>query len=178
MSRNHVWGSNRAAAANWFFRLGELGSVDRTLAANSSLLDDIEMVFRLVTTWVWSSLDCTKRKPSQSSRKMYSFQYQNNMFIFKINRNNDVIDLKNCSQFIWSIYLRLTGHVHSSLQEVAEVLAKLARCLGQVLRGATRRLHQLVGWLVEAGSCLVQIRLRFLEALPTSWELKSVRVSC
>lgn len=49
-SRTNVWGSNRAAAANWFFRLGELGSVDRALAANSSLLDDIEMVFRLVTT--------------------------------------------------------------------------------------------------------------------------------
>lgn len=50
MSRNKVWGSNRAAAANWFFRLGEFGSVERALAANSSLLDDIEMVFRLVTT--------------------------------------------------------------------------------------------------------------------------------
>lgn len=48
--RNNVWGSNRAAAASWFFKLGELGSVDRALAANSSLLDDIEMVFRLVTT--------------------------------------------------------------------------------------------------------------------------------
>lgn len=71
MSRNKVPGSNRAAAANWFFRLGELGSVDKALAANSSLLDDIEMVFRLVTTWVWSSLDCIRRKKRlKSSCKM------------------------------------------------------------------------------------------------------------
>ncbi len=42
--------SNRAAAASWFFRLGELGSVDRALAASRSLLEDMEMVFRLVTT--------------------------------------------------------------------------------------------------------------------------------
>lgn len=42
--------SDRAAAASWFFRLGEFGSVDRTLAASSSLLDDMEIVFRLVTT--------------------------------------------------------------------------------------------------------------------------------
>lgn len=47
----------RAAAASWFLRLGELGSVDSALAASSSLLDDIEMVFRLETTCVWSSLD-------------------------------------------------------------------------------------------------------------------------
>lgn len=44
--------SHRAAAASWFFRLGELGSVDRALAASSSLLDDIEIVFRLDTTCV------------------------------------------------------------------------------------------------------------------------------
>lgn len=49
--------SYRAAAASWFLRLGELGSVERALAANNSLLDDMEMVFRLDTTWVWSSLD-------------------------------------------------------------------------------------------------------------------------
>lgn len=52
-----VGGFYRAAAASWFLRLGELGSVDRALAAKSSLLDDIEIVFRLDTTWVWSSLD-------------------------------------------------------------------------------------------------------------------------
>lgn len=45
-------GLYRAAAANWFLRLGELGSVERALAANSSLLEDMEMVFRLVTTCV------------------------------------------------------------------------------------------------------------------------------
>lgn len=47
----------RAAAASWFLRLGELGSVDRALADSSSLLDDMEIVFRLDTTCVWSSLD-------------------------------------------------------------------------------------------------------------------------
>lgn len=31
--------------------------MDRALAASSSLLDDMEMVFRLETTCVWSSLD-------------------------------------------------------------------------------------------------------------------------
>lgn len=41
---------HRAAAASWFFRLGAPGSVDRALAASSSLLDDMEMVFRLDTT--------------------------------------------------------------------------------------------------------------------------------
>jgi len=46
----------RAAAASWFLRLGEPGSVERALAASSSLLEDMEMVFRLDTTWVWSSL--------------------------------------------------------------------------------------------------------------------------
>lgn len=50
-------GLYRAAAARWFFRLGELGSVDRALAASSSLLEDMEMVFKLDTTCVWSSLD-------------------------------------------------------------------------------------------------------------------------
>lgn len=49
-------GTDRAAVANWFLRLGELGSVDKALAANSSLLEDMEMVFRLDTTCVWSSL--------------------------------------------------------------------------------------------------------------------------
>lgn len=49
----HVVGKEkayRAAAASWFFRLGAPGSVDRALAASSSLLDDMEMVFRLDTT--------------------------------------------------------------------------------------------------------------------------------
>lgn len=50
----------RAAAASWFLRLGELGSVDRALAASSSLLDDMEIVFRFDTTCVWSSLDWTR----------------------------------------------------------------------------------------------------------------------
>lgn len=45
-------GAYRAAAASWFLRLGELGSVERALAASSSLLEDMEMVFRLVTTCV------------------------------------------------------------------------------------------------------------------------------
>lgn len=49
--------SYRAAAANWFLRLGEAGSVDRALAASSSLLEDMAIVFRLDTTCVWSSLD-------------------------------------------------------------------------------------------------------------------------
>lgn len=49
--------TDRAAVASWFLRLGELGSVDKALAANSSLLEDMEMVFRLDTTCVWSSLD-------------------------------------------------------------------------------------------------------------------------
>lgn len=44
--------TDRAAVANWFLRLGELGSVDKALAANSSLLEDMEMVFRLDTTCV------------------------------------------------------------------------------------------------------------------------------
>lgn len=44
--------SDRAAAASWFFRLGELGSVVRALAASSSLLDDMEIVLRLETTCV------------------------------------------------------------------------------------------------------------------------------
>lgn len=52
--------TDRAAVANWFLRLGELGSVDKALAANSSLLEDMEMVFRLDTTCVWSSLDWKK----------------------------------------------------------------------------------------------------------------------
>lgn len=47
----------RAAAASWFLRLGELGSVDSALAESSSLLDDIEIVFRLDTTCALSSLD-------------------------------------------------------------------------------------------------------------------------
>lgn len=60
--------SHRAAVASWFFRLGELGSVDRALAASSSLLDDMEMVFRLETTCVWSSLDW-RRKIKQTDIK-------------------------------------------------------------------------------------------------------------
>lgn len=44
--------SHRAAAASWFFRLGELGSVERALAASISLLDDMEIVLRLDTTCV------------------------------------------------------------------------------------------------------------------------------
>ena len=42
--------------------MGELGSVDRALAASSSLLDDMEIVFRLDTTCVWSSLDWKRRE--------------------------------------------------------------------------------------------------------------------
>ena len=66
------WGSGalrayRAAAASWFLRLGEPGSVDRALAASSSLLEDMEMVLRLDTTWVWSSLVCPARGESKSS---------------------------------------------------------------------------------------------------------------
>lgn len=171
-----MWGSNRAAAANWFFRLGELGSVDRALAANSSLLDDIEMVFRLVNTWVWSSLDCTKRKPVKYTIINIKTIYQKYDYI-QVQHKQQCCILEEREWIYLSVYLRLAGHVHSSFQEVAEVLSELARCLGQVLRGTARRLHQFVGWLVEAGGRLVQVRLSFLEALPTSWELKSVRMS-
>lgn len=68
-------------------------------------------------------------------------------------------------------YLGLSSHVHPSLQELIEVLAKLARGLGQVLGGATRGLHQLIGRLVKPSCSLVEIGLSLLEALVAWWEL-------
>lgn len=69
----------------------------------------------------------------------------------------------------------LAGHLHSCLQELIEVLPKFAGGLGQVLRGATRCLHQLVGRLVEPCSCSVQLTLRLLEILGAGRELEAGR---
>lgn len=52
--------SYRAAAARRFLAFAAPGSTERDLAANSSLLDAIEMFFRLPITWIWSSLVCEK----------------------------------------------------------------------------------------------------------------------
>lgn len=69
----------------------------------------------------------------------------------------------------------LAGHLHSCLQELIEVLSKFAGGLGQVLRGATGCLHQLIGRLVEPRGCLVQLALRLLEALGAGRELEEGR---
>lgn len=62
-----------AAAAKRFFALGAPGSTERDLAANSSLLDAIEMFFRFPITCIWSSFVCrVKRKQSQLGRTMVS----------------------------------------------------------------------------------------------------------
>ena len=45
----------RAAADRRFFALAAPGSTDRDLAASSSLLEAMEMFFRLPITWSWSS---------------------------------------------------------------------------------------------------------------------------
>lgn len=48
--------SHLAAAARRFFALGAPGSTERDLAANSSLLDAMEIFLRFPITWIWSSL--------------------------------------------------------------------------------------------------------------------------
>ena len=68
-------------------------------------------------------------------------------------------------------YLRVARHVHTSSQELIEVLTELAGGLRQVLSGAARGLHQLIGRLVEASRCLVEVTLSLLETLPAGWEL-------
>ena len=44
-----------AAADSRFFALAAAGSTDKDLAASSSLLEAIEMFFKLPITWIWSS---------------------------------------------------------------------------------------------------------------------------
>lgn len=53
-----------AAAARRFLALAAPGSTDSDLAASSSLLEAIEMFFRLPITCIWSSLDCKLKKKS------------------------------------------------------------------------------------------------------------------
>lgn len=55
-----------AAAAKRFFALGAPGSTERDLAANSSLLDAIEMFFRFPITCIWSSFVCRVKKETES----------------------------------------------------------------------------------------------------------------
>lgn len=54
-----------AAAASRFLALAAPGSTDRDLAASSSLLEAMEMFFRLPMTWIWSSLHCKGQAQSQ-----------------------------------------------------------------------------------------------------------------
>lgn len=68
--------------------------------------------------------------------------------------------------------MRCSGHVNASLQEVAEVLSKLAGGPGQVLCGPSGRLDHLVGRLVQTGRHLVQVSLNLLEAPSTGRELQ------
>lgn len=72
-----------------------------------------------------------------------------------------------------SSYLGLSSHFHPGLQELIEVLTKLARSLGQVLRGPTRRLHQLIGRLVQASRSLVELALGLLEVLGAGRKLRA-----
>ena len=44
-----------AAVARRFFALGAPGSTERDLAANSSLLEAMEIFLRFPMTWIWSS---------------------------------------------------------------------------------------------------------------------------
>ena len=55
-----------AAAARRFFALGAPGSTERDLAANSSLLEAMEIFLRFPMTWIWSSF-VWKVKRSQSN---------------------------------------------------------------------------------------------------------------
>jgi hypothetical protein len=50
-----VYGRYLAAAARRFLALAAPGSTDRDLAARSSLLEAMEMFFRLPITWICSS---------------------------------------------------------------------------------------------------------------------------
>lgn len=58
-----------AAAARRFLALAAPGSTDRDLAASRSLLEAIEMFFRLPITCIWSSLDW---KHNRKSNHKYS----------------------------------------------------------------------------------------------------------
>lgn len=53
----HIEWPHLAAAANRFLALAAPGSTDRDLAARRSLLDAMEMFFRLPITVIWSSWD-------------------------------------------------------------------------------------------------------------------------
>lgn len=61
-----------AAAARRFFALGAPGSTERDLAANSSLLDAIEMFLRFPITCIWSSF-VWRVKRRQSAGTDHSF---------------------------------------------------------------------------------------------------------
>lgn len=65
-ARHALSSSYLAAAARRFFALGAPGSTERDFAANSSLLDAMEIFFRFPITCIWSSFVCRdKRKWSQ-----------------------------------------------------------------------------------------------------------------
>lgn len=49
-------------------RLGDVGSAESAFAASSSLLEDMEMLFRFDTTCAWSSLVCKEPVRVTNSR--------------------------------------------------------------------------------------------------------------
>lgn len=68
-------------------------------------------------------------------------------------------------------------HVDTSLQEVAEVLSKLAGGSSQVLGGCSRRLDNLIGRLVQIGCHFIKLTLNVLETPSTGWELERRRAT-
>lgn len=140
---NMMNSSYLAAAARRFLAFAAAGSTERLLAASSSLLEAMEMFFRLPITCTWSSFFCEDTSHTITpTHQTWSWHIQET--------NTD---------------LSVARHLYSSIQELVKVLAKLSRGHGQLAAGAPGGVDHLARRLVQVCSRLVQLALRLLKGL-------------
>jgi hypothetical protein len=74
-------------------------------------------------------------------------------------------------------YWGLSGHLHASFQEGAEILSKSTGGASQVLRGSPGGLHQFCGCLIQPSSSFIQSTLSFLKCPSARRKLQDQRGS-
>lgn len=129
--------------------------MDKALAARRSLLEDMDMPFRLDTTWARSSWLCEREAIHYSVisvSKRISFPKYSSSIRLEMKEPGADPDPEYHTVLLTRpsgpLYRGLSSHLHTSFQEGAEVLSKSTGGSSQVLRGSSRGLHQFCGCLI------------------------------
>lgn len=115
--------SHLAATARRFLALAAPGSTDSDLAASSSLLDAIEIFFRLPMTWIWSSLLCIG-EGRKKNKGEFSGGFRAILNIVKhtlTELTSSLATSVKCKSFV-KIYLILTYHLLYPLSSLGRPL--------------------------------------------------------